>query len=420
MSLFRNEVLQARKNRWLGDVILSSPPSLRITAYVALTILVSLLLFLVFFSWTKKQRIEGVVMPDTGIIKVYSPQTGIIIESYVSEGEQVEAGAPLYLISSEKSLHDDQNAQKQISAQINHRLAVLNDELSALDGNFEKEKALTGNHIRRLTEQLKLLERQIANQRKVVTLGQGREKQYQDIYKKEYISLEQLQRVQEEALQQRSRLDAYESEKINLMKERLNREGELQQNETRYLKQKAELERTISLARQELTESESKREILIQAPESGTVTAVTTKNGQFFDGRAPLLSIVPENAHLQALLYAPSSAVGFVREGAEVWLRYQAYPWQKFGRYRGTVKSVSRVALSTSEMATFDNQNGTTPLYQIVVVPDSEQVDIYGEKRPIQAGMQLEADVVIDKRKLWEWVFEPLLKYSAKHYQGRE
>jgi membrane fusion protein len=38
----------------------------------------------------------------------------------------------------------------------------------------------------------------------------------------------------------------------------------------------------------------------------------------------------------------------------------------------------------------------------------------YGHAQPLTAGMQLEADVMQDRRRLIEWVFEPLIALGRK------
>jgi membrane fusion protein len=111
-------------------------------------------------------------------------------------------------------------------------------------------------------------------------------------------------------------------------------------------KQLAQIEREIVNTKQELTESEAKRRLVIVAPETGIATAISAEVGQAVDTSKPLVSVVPDGAILQAHLYAPSNTVGFVKTGDTVLLRYQAYPYQKFGHAEGTVLSVSRTAIS--------------------------------------------------------------------------
>jgi membrane fusion protein len=38
----------------------------------------------------------------------------------------------------------------------------------------------------------------------------------------------------------------------------------------------------------------------------------------------------------------------------------------------------------------------------------------YGAEQPLQAGMQLDADVILENRRLWEWMLEPLFTVTGK------
>ena len=54
------------------------------------------------------------------------------------------------------------------------------------------------------------------------------------------------------------------------------------------------------------------------------------------------------------------------------------------------------------------------PLYRIRVQLKEQSISAYGESLPLKPGMTLEADVVQDKRAVWEWIFEPLLAARQK------
>lgn len=133
------------------------------------------------------------------------------------------------------------------------------------------------------------------------------------------------------------------------------------------------------------------------------------------DGGKPLLSIVPAGAKMQAYLYAPSRAIGFVKPGDKVQMRYQAYPYQKFGQAQGKVTHVAKVALSGNELTGLAQQaNGGEPLYRITVDLSAQTVKAYGRQQALQAGMLLEADILQEQRRLYEWVLEPLYTLSGK------
>jgi membrane fusion protein len=113
---------------------------------------------------------------------------------------------------------------------------------------------------------------------------------------------------------------------------------------------------------------------------------------------------------LEAELYAPTRASGFIHEGQDVRLMYQAFPHEKFGTGEGVVTSVSRTVLAPAEVA-IPGLQVSEPVFRIRVRMKSDTVAAYGRRVPLQPGMLLNADVVIDRRSLLEWLLDPL--YAA-------
>src|SRR5690606_4427796 len=157
-----------------------------------------------------------------------------------------------------------------------------------------------------------------------------------------FVAREQLLGKREEVAEQRPRVQQPERERRQAELRVTERESELVRRRLESANRAAELARAIAATRQELTEAEARRSVDVVAPTSGIATGVAAHAGQVTDSGRPLVSIVPADAPLEAELLAPSRAVGFVRAGDAVLLRYQAYPYQKFGHHRGTVVSVSR------------------------------------------------------------------------------
>ena len=54
------------------------------------------------------------------------------------------------------------------------------------------------------------------------------------------------------------------------------------------------------------------------------------------------------------------------------------------------------------------------PLYRIKARLDSQAVAAYGRFEPLQPGMQVEADILLDRRRLIEWIFEPILGLAGR------
>jgi membrane fusion protein len=178
-------------------------------------------------------------------------------------------------------------------------------------------------------------------------------------------------------------------------------------------KKLGEIERERAELAQQGAESEARRSLVIRAPQDGVVSGVIAQPGQTVTPGVALASLVPADARLQAHLYAPSSAVGFLRAEQPVLLRYEAFPYQKFGSQSGRIEQVSLAPLAPSEVTGLSAVT-REPMYRIAVTLDRQDMPTADTARPLVPGMQLEADVPIERRRLIEWLFAPVLGVAGR------
>ncbi|WP_029527434.1 HlyD family secretion protein [Pseudomonas chlororaphis] len=417
--MFRREALDARQTNGLGDIVLVRPISFTLLTCLATALAVSVAAFFFFASYTKRSTISGQLVPVGGLVKVYVPQAGIVFETFVHEGQRVKRGEPLLTISSERYGSDAEPVQAGISRQLEHRRDSLRGELEKVLRLQLDERDSLSNKVASLQRELAILARQADSQQRLVALSSDATQRYQGLMDKGYISVDQLQQRQAELLGQRQALQGLERERAALQQQLTERRNELAGLGARQANQQADIQRQLSALEQNLAESEAKRTLLVTAPETGIATAVLADIGQTVDSSRPLLSIVPADAPLQAELYAPSKSIGFIKPGDPVLIRYQAYPYQKFGQYQGRVRSISRTSVPFAELA---SMAGAVPglakdgeqLYRLQISLDKQMVTAYGQPRPLQSGMLLDADVLQDTRRLYEWVLEPLYSLTGK------
>ncbi len=416
--LYRHAALNAHKNHWLGKIILIRPLSYSLLTLMAVLFAVMVVAFMVWGTYTKRSAVVGQLVPETGLVKVYAPQFGIVVEKRVREGQTVKKDDVLFVLSSERYSDDRSSIQVSISTQHRQQRQSLQDEISKTRLQQRDEQQALQSRLDGIKDELERLDVQFHAQQTRVQLSDEAHKRYQGLLEKNYISREQTQQKQEEWIEQSSRLESMTREQLRMQRELVARQDELSSLRAKHQNQISQLERSVSSVNQQLTESEAKRRLVIRAPESGIATAVVANAGTAVEGSRPLVSIMPTGATLQAYLFAPSRAVGFVREGVPVRLRYQAYPYQKFGQASGRVESVSRTALPAGEIFTMgnpsSNNQNSEPYYRITVALERQSITAYGKQQPLQAGMLLDADIMLERRRLYEWVLEPLFSLTGK------
>lgn len=419
VNLFRKEALQAQETQWTGRIVLTRPLSFSILTLLACTLSASLATVLVFGSYTKRTTVQGQLVPEGGQVKVHAPQAGIVLEKYVTEGTLVASGTPLYKVSSERYDANAAPIQAGISGHLEHRRALLEGEIVKLQQLHVDERDTLVNKLASIKRESRTLEAQISNQRQLVALTSDASRRYQGLVDKGYISTDQFQQRQVDHLAQLKILRGLERELTTLDQQATERRNELSGLGMRQANQLAAVGRQLSATKQELAESEARRTLLIHAPEAGVATAALAEVGHHVDNGFPLVSIVPADMPLEAELYAPSKSIGFIKPGDAVNIRYQAYPYQKFGIQRGILLSISRTSISPTELArTFNGIQGfgenQEQLYRLRVRLAAQQIVVYGQSRTLQSGMLLEADIMQDRRRLYEWVLDPLYSLTGK------
>jgi membrane fusion protein len=413
--LFRPAVLAAHRARSIGDIVLVAPASFAALAGTAMLAAAAVIAFAVLASYTEHRTLRGQLVPDLGVIKVYTPQPGIVLEKRVAEGRAVERGDVLYVVSSERRSSALGATYAEIGKQLVEQRKSLEMQIRNTRELERAERESVERRTRALRAEQRELDAMLDDQLRGVALAEQEAARYAQIRAQGFVAEGELVVRQQALLEQRARLGSLHREIDAAARELADLAARLSALPLEYGNKVAELERAAAAVEQELTRNEAQRRVSIVAPARGIATAVAGEVGEAVGTERPLAAIVPASAKLEARLYAPSRAIGFVGVGDEVLLRYAAYPYQKFGRYRGTVAAVSETALAPAEFggsaaAGLPNLSAEArePLYALTVALDAQTVRVYGVPRPLRAGLAVEADVRLETRRLYEWALEPL------------
>ena len=252
----------------------------------------------------------------------------------------------------------------------------------------------------------------IALQRRRVETFRNTVQRYQQLLSENFISPTQHQQQTALLLEQEVLLSSLERNKFSIAREIDGAKQQLPEIALRSQNDLSGIERQLSSLEQDLAEVDARRELIVVAPIDGTATAIQAQVGQIANPAIPLLSLLPADSALQARLLAPAAAVGFIEPGKQVNLRYAAYPYQRFGHQRGTVQHVSKTIVTPTEL--LSPIQAPEPFYLVTVLLERQDLLAYGKPFALQPGMTLEADVLLDKRPIYQWVLEPLFSIKGR------
>lgn len=408
--LFRPEAVEAQRLQWLGAVQLVRPPSLAWVTAGVVCVALALLAFLTLAPYTRKATSHGVLVPDRGLIRLVPAAAGSVLERRVSEGQNVRAGDVLFVLALERPLLSA-DAQAAVRRSLDDRRRSLAEAATVQQALAGTQRAALDRRLAALEGELAQLDLEAGLQQQRLAMAEQNLARLQSLQAEQFISPAQTQAKSEEVLALKAAAQGLQRQRAALLRERAELEGERRALPLLAGAAMGGLERDLAQANRDAAEQDAEQRLVVRAPQSGTVSTLLAEPGQSVSPASALATLVPEGAKLQAQLFAPSSAIGFVQPGQPVRLRFEAFPYQKFGQQTARVLQVSRTPLAASELAALAlpaTPAGNEPLFRITVALEGEPV------APLTAGMRLQADVLLEQRRLIEWLFEPLLGLKGR------
>lgn len=406
LPLFRQEAVEAQTGTGLGEIILSQPLSARLLSLFSLVIAISAIVFLFVGEYTRRVRVEGFLLPEQGVLRVVPPQAGVVREQRVHEGDSVAKGDVLYVLSSERAVADAPSSEARVMERQRERLASLNRDVKDLEARHRQQVQSAKERAEGLTSELKSIEANIAVAEQQLGLATESYQRYETLRAKKVVSELDLERLKQAELDRKSGLENLRREKLGSQNGLRTAQMDIAELPLRQRAESSAIDREIATLEQSLLESEARREIQVTAPEAGRVAAVLVMAGQGVSPGQTMLHLLPSDSALQASLYVTSASIGLIRAGQRVKLRYPAFPFERYGHQEGQVSAVATSAIRAEELPY--PIASTEPVYRVQVKLDAQTVGPEGRRHELQAGMKAEADVLLDRRRLIDWMFEPL------------
>ena len=414
MPLFRRESEDARANAWLGTILLARPLSFALLTAAAVGMVVALGAFFVIGEYTRKARVTGILAPVHGIVKIVAHQAGVVQSVEVREGVSIGRNAMILTIADGRTADAHEDIASAVGARLGERQhALVLQREHALDA-LRSDQAMISRRRAALERELALLENELAAQVQRATLARQALDRALNLERTGFVSTAAVDRERDAALDQELRVDAARRTRVGLVREAEGAELEAQSVFARAQAQVAGIDMQIASLEQERVERQLQYRSIILSPAAGSIATVLVEPGQAIMPGTTVATLIPSDSRLEAHLFAPSRSIGFVRTGQEVLLRLLAFPHQKFGSHPARIVAVARNPMPPADLGFSPPDGSREPLYRIKAELPAQSISAYGKQEPLQAGMQVEADVQLDRRRLIEWIFEPLLSLAGR------
>lgn len=410
--LFREEAMRHRTDHVFGSTLVMATPVWTWATITTLALLLAIVAALVFGTYGRRIEAVGALVYSTGVARVTAPKAGVVSSIQVQEGELVVAGQTMLVLSTVRSSTSDADIESSVAALLREERANIVRQLAAEEA-LSRTSRMRGEQDRRAaSETIESLQGSRALSLQRLTLAEAEHRRTVDLVNRQLLAKAALDKAEDAVVVARLAVQQIDQQ---LGDERRHLNGLSADGETLPLllaKRQSELKAALSGIDQRLTEAENSKDAVVSAPVSGRVTGIAVNLGESVSPGTSLLVVAPEAAALQAELLVPARSAGFLRNEMEVRLSYDAFPYQKFGQYRGRVVAVGRNVLSP------DDQKGpirlNEPAFRVLVAVDKQEINLRGQSYPLRAGLTLRALLMQgDRRRLIEWLLDPLYTLSG-------
>lgn len=406
--LFRQEAIEFQQHRrQLGRVSALQPLSTKLLTWFIAGAVGLIVAFLFVGEYARKETVPGYLTPTSGTAKIFASQPGTIKEIHVREGEQVEEAQPLLTIETNQISADGYDVNITMLRTLRSQSDLLNAQIAAEEQRTDLEHERLSSVIQGLKTEISQLEAQIKTQRERLQIAEEFVSSVAGLKAKGYMADVEFKRRQLGGLEQKQNLDALNQQLAARRNQLTESQYSLEQLPTVMAGKIQALRGELAAAEQRMTEINGRRAYVLRAPAAGRVSTMQATVGQFAEPRRLQMEIVPTDSVLEAQLFVPTRAIGFVEAGQAVRILYEAFPYQQFGTYRGRVTNVSQT------IVTGNDASGPValkePAYRVTATLDRQEISAYARRIPLQADMLLRADIILEKRSLMDWLLDPLL-----------
>ncbi len=410
--LFRQEAIDAQRDRFLGELTAARPLSLWAFTLAAVLIAACVIAIAIWGQYTRRERVSGYLASAAGAVPLLISEPGQVTSIDVTEGETVTLGQPIAHVTIDRTLSSAAASSGAVMQELKAREGLLTEEIKRTRELGEQQLMQARRNEENLKIEIADANAEIDLQKRRLASAQEAAKRYENLTTQHFVSDVALQQKKDDVTDQEIKLQALIRERASLERDlaaaQLDQPSAVLRNDT----QVAQLSRQISELKQSSAEESALGETVIRAPLAGTVTNIAVTRGQVVASAAPLATILPSDDALHAELLVPTRAIGFVHPGQRVQLRYEAFPYERFGQYGGVIETVGSSAWMAGEH--LGPLTLTEPVYRIIVKLDEQHVEANNQTLALRSGMLVSADLLMERRTLLEWLFQPLLQLKQR------
>ncbi|UXA49272.1 HlyD family secretion protein [Xanthomonas prunicola] len=399
----------------LGDLKDAFPSSIRIWIGCGCVLFLLLATFVLTASYSKREHVSGQITSTHGRVDIRSGTPGLILSTTLKPNALVKKGQVLAELSADttdeagRSLSDE-----TIKRALTRSEELTKEQLQTHEFSGQRERELTrqveetSGALQEVARKISILEKKYAKNKELL-------KTIEPLLAEKYVSKYTYLTYENALLDAEAQIQDARAQQSTLRNQRAALLGEITEIKTTASRQASEIEREKSTIEDQVARAKSDRLQTITSPLSGTVAAIYASQGQRIGTDSIIASITPSESVFEAEILIPSRAIGHVTVGTEVLLNIAAFPKAKYGAIQGRIASLSTQTSPLGELERrYGRQSPTEPVYTAKVALPYQTIGVAQEAKSFLPGMEVDAELILEGRKIWEWMFDPFQTMGSR------
>jgi membrane fusion protein len=378
----------------------------RTLGLLLVTIVFAATIFAALGTYSRKATVAGYLIPDQGMVRAAAPASATLQSLIVKEGDIVSAGDRIAVLTMATETASG-NVGDVVSRGLTSETAAARIKAEARLAQLEVERDQANIRLSKSEAERRQIDIQVGLQEQRLQIARDEHERGVGIASKGFLPRREVDTrrlavlsAEQELAAHRRQLASMESAVADIKARLASIPLEIDAARS----EASTAEASLDLRR---AEAEARRLQFVIAPVSGRIAALPVTTGQPMAAGGTIAVVVPIDGKLEVELLAPSRAIGFVQPGQDVEISLQAFPYQRFGTIRGTIRTVSSTVISPAEVG-FQGLRVDEPVFRIRVTLSRETIMAYGRAIPLQPGMLASAEIIFDRRSLLRWLFDPI------------
>lgn len=371
-----------------SEMLPQEPPSwfIRSTSWLLIAMFAVALLAAIVVHLPETVTCPFVLVPALGADPIQSPRQAVVHQVAVTEGQEVKAGAPLFILRSDEIRGWDTQSR------------TWSEDLRSHEESLAKSDAAYASQLEIKTAEIAQAESEVKFREKHASTSRDLVERMEKLSKNGGISQVELIKFRLEAAESEKDLSVAQRtlQQVNFDRERIQTEHARQHDED--LAEIEKLKVRLSALKGDMENSQVNL-LTVRAPYDAVVISLAQRNaGSVVQNGQELCQLAQTNSKPRARLILGESGLPKLAVGQRVRFFFDAFPYQRYGAVSARLDWVSPSAITSAEGSHF------------VGLASLDEAEMASRKHPLplRVGMGGQARIIVGQRTLIEYAFEPI------------